>query len=339
MADHATQRTALYASAGRRLIHYEIDADNAALIERATVTLPADVQYAWPHASRRWLYVVSQRRQSGCVRHYALGERAQDRRCDRRAAAHGEAGEPALAAAARQHRHAVRSSIDCLQPPERHHGPPHQRRRHDRRRSRAAGALDFGIFAHQVRVAPSNARGDRGHARQRRRGRQARGPGGASRFSITATAGWRTRRASRRAAATATGRATSIFIRRGRGCSSRSSARTSCRSTISPTRRWARRRCIRSARSPTSVTTARRRDPARCTCIRTGASSTCRTARAPARRSRAGAFLPAARTPSPSTRSIRRAASRRSFSTWTAAASRRAPLPSSRAGACWSPPT
>ena len=52
------QGTALYASAGSRLMHFEVDADNAALHERATITLPADVQYAWPHASRRYLYVA-----------------------------------------------------------------------------------------------------------------------------------------------------------------------------------------------------------------------------------------------------------------------------------------
>lgn len=53
-----TQRSALYASAGSRLIHFEVDAEHATLTERATLTLPADVQYAWPHVSGRWLYVA-----------------------------------------------------------------------------------------------------------------------------------------------------------------------------------------------------------------------------------------------------------------------------------------
>ena len=52
------RRTALYASAGSRLIHFEVDAEKATLRERGTVMLPADVQYAWPHASRRFLYVA-----------------------------------------------------------------------------------------------------------------------------------------------------------------------------------------------------------------------------------------------------------------------------------------
>jgi 6-phosphogluconolactonase (cycloisomerase 2 family) len=54
----ATQKTALYASAGSRLIHFEVDLEGAALTERATIVLPADIQYAWPHASRRYLYVA-----------------------------------------------------------------------------------------------------------------------------------------------------------------------------------------------------------------------------------------------------------------------------------------
>jgi hypothetical protein len=36
-----------------------VDVASAALVKRATVTLPASVQYAWPHASRRYLYVAS----------------------------------------------------------------------------------------------------------------------------------------------------------------------------------------------------------------------------------------------------------------------------------------
>ncbi len=58
MAGDKTQRSALYASAGRRLIHYEVDTDRATLSERVTLVLPADVQYAWPHATGRWLYVA-----------------------------------------------------------------------------------------------------------------------------------------------------------------------------------------------------------------------------------------------------------------------------------------
>lgn len=50
---------ALYASVGATLTRYDIDVDAAALTKREAVTAPASIQYAWPHASRRFLYVIS----------------------------------------------------------------------------------------------------------------------------------------------------------------------------------------------------------------------------------------------------------------------------------------
>lgn len=50
---------ALYANVGPELTHYEVDVAAATLTRRSTVMLPANVQYAWPHASRRYLYVAS----------------------------------------------------------------------------------------------------------------------------------------------------------------------------------------------------------------------------------------------------------------------------------------
>ena len=44
---------------GADLTHYDVDVAGAELIKRETVTLPAAVQYAWPHVSRRYLYVAS----------------------------------------------------------------------------------------------------------------------------------------------------------------------------------------------------------------------------------------------------------------------------------------
>lgn len=51
-------KVALYASVGPELTHYELDAAAATLTKRLSVTLPQDVQYAWPHQSRRVLYVA-----------------------------------------------------------------------------------------------------------------------------------------------------------------------------------------------------------------------------------------------------------------------------------------
>src|SRR6267143_2773934 len=58
-AQPASNKIALYANVGADLTHYDVDVAGAELIKRATVTLPAAVQYAWPHASRRYLYVAT----------------------------------------------------------------------------------------------------------------------------------------------------------------------------------------------------------------------------------------------------------------------------------------
>ena len=55
----STQKVALYANVGPDLTHYDVDVAGADLIKRGTVTLPAGVQYAWPHISRRYLYVAT----------------------------------------------------------------------------------------------------------------------------------------------------------------------------------------------------------------------------------------------------------------------------------------
>ena len=64
-AQEASRRVALYANVGADLTRYEVDVENAALTKRETITLPAGVQYAWPHASRRYLYVATSSSASG----------------------------------------------------------------------------------------------------------------------------------------------------------------------------------------------------------------------------------------------------------------------------------
>jgi 6-phosphogluconolactonase len=65
--------TSLYSGVGEELTQYRVDLDDATLSRSAAVTLPANVQYAWPHPSKRYLYVVSSNggpRAAG-DRHYA----------------------------------------------------------------------------------------------------------------------------------------------------------------------------------------------------------------------------------------------------------------------------
>ncbi len=66
-------KTVYYASVGPALTLYDLDIDGAALTKRGATTLPANIQYAWPHPSRRFLYVVSSNGGPGVAgdRHFA----------------------------------------------------------------------------------------------------------------------------------------------------------------------------------------------------------------------------------------------------------------------------
>src|SRR3989441_12733606 len=61
-AQQEPRKVALYGNVGADLTHYDVDVAGAALTKRATVTLPAGGQYAWPHVSRRCLSVGTSRR-------------------------------------------------------------------------------------------------------------------------------------------------------------------------------------------------------------------------------------------------------------------------------------
>lgn len=54
----APVRSALYAVVGNELTQYAVDTDAMTLTRRGTMTLPANPQYAWPHPSRKYLYVI-----------------------------------------------------------------------------------------------------------------------------------------------------------------------------------------------------------------------------------------------------------------------------------------
>jgi 6-phosphogluconolactonase (cycloisomerase 2 family) len=64
-AQTTAKKTVFFASVGPVLTLYDIDTDGAALAAQGSVTLPANVQYAWPHPSRRYFYVVSSDGQPG----------------------------------------------------------------------------------------------------------------------------------------------------------------------------------------------------------------------------------------------------------------------------------
>ena len=59
MAQGQTAKTVYYASVGPELSLYDIDFAAAALEKRGALMLPANIQYAWPHPSKQYFYVVS----------------------------------------------------------------------------------------------------------------------------------------------------------------------------------------------------------------------------------------------------------------------------------------
>jgi 6-phosphogluconolactonase len=69
----AETQTVLYSAVGPDLTLYGMGVDDATLVKRHTVTLPANIQYAWPHPSKRYLYVASSDRSARVSRetHFA----------------------------------------------------------------------------------------------------------------------------------------------------------------------------------------------------------------------------------------------------------------------------
>ena len=55
----------LYASVGPELTHWEVDVAAGTLARRGSLTLPANLHYAWPHHSRRHLYLACSDSQPG----------------------------------------------------------------------------------------------------------------------------------------------------------------------------------------------------------------------------------------------------------------------------------
>jgi 6-phosphogluconolactonase len=55
----AKGQTVFYSAVGPEFTLYGMNVDDATLAKHNTVTLPGNVQYAWPHPSRQYFYVVS----------------------------------------------------------------------------------------------------------------------------------------------------------------------------------------------------------------------------------------------------------------------------------------
>jgi 6-phosphogluconolactonase len=58
-------RAVFYQGVGDRVTHWDVDVESATLTRRDTLSVPSNVQYAWPHPSRKYLYVSTSDAASG----------------------------------------------------------------------------------------------------------------------------------------------------------------------------------------------------------------------------------------------------------------------------------
>jgi 6-phosphogluconolactonase len=63
-------KVVLYSAVGEELTHYDVDVDAFTLTRRRSLKVPAVVQYAWPHPSKRTLYVTTSNRGKGMKSDY-----------------------------------------------------------------------------------------------------------------------------------------------------------------------------------------------------------------------------------------------------------------------------
>ena len=223
----ASGKVALYANVGADLTHYDVDVDGMTLTPRESVKLPASVQYAWPHASRRYLYVASSSSQPGTgptgTEHHVTAF----------------AIDPATGAL-KKHGEAIRLPVRPIHmstdiPSENilvaFNNPSSVRVYRINKDFTPGeevpqpGPIDAGIYAHQVRVTPDNklailvARGNEGTPTK------PEDPGALKVFDYK-NGVLSTKSRSRRTAVRNSGRAISISTRRSRGSMSRSRRRT-----------------------------------------------------------------------------------------------------------------
>ena len=158
-------RVALYASVGPELTDYDVDVQHATLIKRGSVTLPANVQEAWPHPSREFLYVAwsnggpSQGAPGNGPGSGGTEHGVSAFRIDHLSGALAPHGQPAMLLSRPIHITTDISGTHVLVAYNDPSGVTVHRINSDGTigsQVKQAAALDVGIYAHQVRVDPSN---------------------------------------------------------------------------------------------------------------------------------------------------------------------------------------
>ena len=149
-------KTVYYASTGSELTLYDVDVDGAALTKRSTVMLPANIQYVWPHPSRRYLYVVSSNGGPGLIgdKHFANGMTIEPA-----TGALKIHGEPAALPSRPIHTSVDQTGAFLLTTYNNPSNITVHRINTDGTigsEIKQATGLDAGIYAHQILAAPSN---------------------------------------------------------------------------------------------------------------------------------------------------------------------------------------
>jgi len=154
------ERVVFYAGVGPDLVQYDVDVAGAALIKRGSVRVPENVQYAWQHASKQYFYVTSSSRGPGATPGAAGTHHVTAFRVDPASGALQPHGAPIPL-----RQRPINNTTDM---PSEYlliaYSEPSGLSVHRVNRDGAVGdevkqpaPLDAGIYAHQIRVAPSNA--------------------------------------------------------------------------------------------------------------------------------------------------------------------------------------
>ena len=150
-------KLALYSAVDDELTRYEVDVEGASLVRRETIKVLANVQYAWPHPSGKYLYVATSNRGPGLKADF---NRVSAFTVDAITGALSPHGEPA-----KQYARAVHI---CVNPAGDYllsaHNLPKTGITVNRinadgtigREIQQPEDLDYGIYPHQVMMTPSN---------------------------------------------------------------------------------------------------------------------------------------------------------------------------------------
>ena len=152
----APGRIVLYSAVGPDLTLYGVNVDDATLTKRSTVTLPSDIQYAWPHPSRQYLYAATGERGARAAggRHFVCALRI-----DPALGALAPHGEPRSLVSRPVHTSVDMAGEFLLTA----HNEPSSLTVHRINRDGTLGEpvvqpnpLDTGKYAHQIRATPDN---------------------------------------------------------------------------------------------------------------------------------------------------------------------------------------